>query len=134
MHTKHAGGYIKYMYFVCRIMQGPVTFPSKHVLCDGNINQPSEKVNIAVCRRPSVRLSCVTSVCPTQATKIFGMFLQNLVSGSPLTSRQNTPYYGDRPRGTLPMEGLNEREVVKYSDFGPIDGYISKRCKIGVRR
>jgi len=35
-------------------------------------------------------------------------------------------FYGDCPRGTpLPGE-LNTRGVVKYSDFGPIEGYISE--------
>jgi len=34
--------------------------------------------------------------------------------------------YGDRPRGTPPPSELNERGVAKYSDFGPIDGYISE--------
>ena len=34
-------------------------------------------------------------------------------------------FYGDRPRVTPPSEGLNARRVAKYSDFGPIEGYIS---------
>ena len=35
-------------------------------------------------------------------------------------------FYGDRPRGTpLPGE-LDTRGVVKHSDFGPIEGYISE--------
>jgi len=28
--------------------------------------------------------------------------------------------------GTPPSGGLNAREVTKYSDFGPIEGYISE--------
>jgi len=35
-------------------------------------------------------------------------------------------FYGDRPRGTPPSGELNPREVAKYSDFGPIEGYISE--------
>jgi len=35
-------------------------------------------------------------------------------------------FYGDRPRVTPPSGALNAREVVKYSDFGPIEGYISE--------
>jgi len=35
-------------------------------------------------------------------------------------------FYGDRPRGTPPLGELNTRGVAKYSDFGPIDGYISE--------
>ena len=35
-------------------------------------------------------------------------------------------FYGDRPRGTPPSEDLNARGVAKYSEFGPIEGYISE--------
>ena len=35
-------------------------------------------------------------------------------------------FYEDRPRGTPPSGELNRRGVPKYSDFGPIDGYISE--------
>ena len=45
--------------------------------------------------------------------------------GHPLTSTENftemVPW-----RGTPPPGELNARGVVKYSDFGPIDGYISE--------
>jgi len=34
--------------------------------------------------------------------------------------------YGDRPRGTPTSGELNPRGVAKYSDFGPIEGYISE--------
>ena len=34
-------------------------------------------------------------------------------------------FYGDSPRGTPLSEALNARGVSKYSDFGPIEGYIS---------
>ena len=33
-------------------------------------------------------------------------------------------FYGDRPGGTPPPGKLNTRGVVKYSDFGRIEGYI----------
>ena len=37
-------------------------------------------------------------------------------------------FYGDRPRGTPPAGGggVNARGVAEYSDFGPIEGYISE--------
>ena len=35
-------------------------------------------------------------------------------------------FYGDRSRGTPPSGELNTRGVAKYSDFGPIEGYISE--------
>ena len=34
-------------------------------------------------------------------------------------------FYGDRPRGTPPSGALNARRVAKYSDFRPIECYIS---------
>jgi len=38
-------------------------------------------------------------------------------------------FYGDRPRGTPPSGELNPRGVAKYSDFGPIEGYISETAQ-----
>jgi len=35
------------------------------------------------------------------------------------------------PRGTPPPGELNTKGVAKYSDFGPVEGYISERCKVG---
>jgi len=35
-------------------------------------------------------------------------------------------FYGDYLKETLPPGELNTREVAKYSDFGPIEGYISE--------
>jgi len=34
--------------------------------------------------------------------------------------------YGDRHRGTPPPGELNTRGVAEYSDFGPIQRYISE--------
>jgi len=42
----------------------------------------------------------------------------------PLTCTEN--FYGDRPRGTPASGELNSRRVAKYSDFEPIEGYISE--------
>jgi len=35
-------------------------------------------------------------------------------------------FYRDRPRGTPPSGELNTRGVAEYSDFGPIERYISE--------
>jgi len=35
-------------------------------------------------------------------------------------------FYGDRPRGTPPSEELKTRGIAEYSDFGPIERYISE--------
>jgi len=40
-------------------------------------------------------------------------------------------FHGDHPKVT-PPSGVNARGAAKYSDFGPIEGYISrKRCRTG---
>jgi len=40
-------------------------------------------------------------------------------------------FYRDRPKGTPPPGELNTRGVAKYSDFGPIKGYISETVQDG---
>ena len=67
----------------------------------------------------SVWLSSVTLVRPTQAIEIFG----NILRPSADIHRK---FYTDRPRGTPPPGEFNTRGVVKYSDFGPVEGYISE--------
>ena len=74
-------------------------------------------------RRLSVVCLSVTLVHPTQALVIFGdisMALGTLaIRWRPLKISRICPM------GTLSPGELNTRGVVKYSDFGPIDGYIS---------
>jgi len=78
----------------------------------------------------SVRLSSVcrlsvTFVHPTQAIEILGkLFLRHLVRWPSVDIE--VKFYGDRPRGTLPSGELNTRGVAEYSDFGPIERYISE--------
>ena len=38
-------------------------------------------------------------------------------------------FYEDRPGETPPSGELNKSGVAEYSDFGPIDGYISERVQ-----
>jgi len=69
----------------------------------------------------SVRLSSVTFVRPTQAVQIFGNFstaLDTLAMSLKILRRS--------AQGNPPPGELNTRGVAKYSDFGPIDGYISE--------
>jgi len=63
------------------------------------------------------------------------MFLRRSVPWPPVDIHEKV--YGDSPRGTPPAGGSNARGVgvVKYSDFGSIEGYISetvqdRRCKL----
>ena len=60
----------------------------------------------------------VTLVHPTQAIVNFGNF------STPFGTLAK--FYGDGARGTPPPGELNTRGVAKYSDFGPIEGYISE--------
>ena len=66
---------------------------------------------------PSVCLSSVTFVRPTQATESFGN-----VSTTFGTLRRSF-------QGNPSVKGLNARGVAKYSDFRPVEGYISERVQ-----
>jgi len=86
------------------------------------------KFTFAICCRPSVIcLSSVTFVRPTQAVvQIFRNISMALVTLAIHCIDVRWKFHGDHPRGT-PLAGeLNTRGVAKYSDFGPIDGYISE--------
>jgi len=63
--------------------------------------------------RPSV---CLSVVCrPSSVT---------LVHWPSVDIEEN--FYGDCPKGTPPSGKLNTTGVAKYSDLGPIEGYISE--------
>jgi len=75
-----------------------------------------------ICCRPSVCLS-VTLVHRTQAVEIFC----NISTAFGTLAIRWHPWkkiYGNPPRGTPPPGELNTRGVAKYSDFGPIEGYM----------
>ena len=74
----------------------------------------------SVCRLSSVCLSSVTFVRPNQTIEIF----RNRVRWPSVDIQ--VKFYEDRPRGTPRSGELNRRGVAEYSDFGPIDGYISE--------
>jgi len=52
------------------------------------------------------------------------MFLRHLVRWP--SADIQVKFYEDRPRGTSPSRELNTRRVAEYSDFGPIERYISE--------
>ena len=80
-------------------------------------------VRLSVCRL-SVYLWSVTFVRPTQAVQIFGNISTALGT---LAIRWHLLKISRRSsQGTLPPGDLNTRGIGKYSDFGPIDGYISE--------
>ena len=75
----------------------------------------------SVCRLSVVcRLQSVTFVRPTQAIEIFGNV------STPFGTDIQVKSYGDRLRGNFPSGELNTRAVAEYSDFGPIERYISE--------
>ena len=73
-----------------------------------------------------VRLSVVCNVrAPYSAGRNIRQYFYVIYClGHPLTSTKKM--YGDRPSGTPPVGKLDARGVSKYSDFGPIEGYISE--------
>jgi len=73
------------------------------------------------CRCLSVICLSVTLVRPSQAVEIFQCHLVPWPSVD-----IHRIFYGGRPRGTPPPGGLNTGGEAKYSDFGPIEGYISE--------
>jgi len=75
-------------------------------------------------RLPVVCLS-VTLVHSTQAVEIFGNISTAFSIRWPSADIQEK-FYGDRPRGTYPSGELNTTGVAKYSNFGPIEGYVSE--------
>ena len=83
----------------------------------------------AICCRPSICCLSVTLVHPTQAVVNFGNF--STAFGT-LAIRWHVQKILWRPsQGSPPSGELNLRGVAKCSNFGPIEGYISrKRCKI----
>ena len=87
-----------------------------------NVNSCSCSLYVVV--RPSVCLSSVTFVHPTQRIEIFGNV--STPFNTLVIWRHPGKFYGDRPRGTPPSGELNTRGVAVYSDFGPIGRYISE--------
>ena len=73
----------------------------------------------------SVCLS-VTLVHPSQAVEIFGNFSTPFDTLAIRRADVHGKCYVDRPRGTPPPGELNTKRVAKYSDFGPIERYISE--------
>jgi len=76
-------------------------------------------------RLPVCRLS-VTLVHPTQAVVIFGNISTTFSRLHWPSADMHEKFHGDRPRATPPSGDLNTTGVAKYSDFGPIEGYISE--------
>jgi len=81
-------------------------------------------VRLSVVRLSYVLCLSVTLVHPTQAVVIFGNFSTAFVPWPSIDI--HIKFYGDRPRGAHPPGEINTTGVVKCSDFGPIDGYISE--------
>ena len=95
--------------------------------------------NPSVCCLPSV-----TFVCPTQPVEIFGNVSMPFCTLAKPSTDLHAKYYGQRIRGSTTMcyinshyiteivsveplcRGLNTRGVAKYSDFVPVEGYISE--------
>ena len=91
-----------------------------------NLNSRSRSL-YAIFARPSV--VGLSSVCNPRAPYSAGwnfcvIFLRRLVHWP--STDIHWKFYGDRPGETHPTRELNRRGVAKYSDCGPIEGYISE--------
>ena len=88
-----------------------------------NVNSSSCSLYVVV--RPSVvcRLS-VTFVRPTQTIEIFGNV--STPSGTLAIPDLSVKILRRSSQGTPPSGQLNTRGVAEYSDFGPIERYISE--------
>jgi len=74
-----------------------------------------------------VRLSvvCLQRSCTLlRRFKISAIFLRHLVPWPSVDIQ--IKFYGDRTTEPLRRGKLNTRGLAKYSDFGPIEGYISE--------
>jgi len=80
-----------------------------------------ERSLFAVARPSAV---CLSVVCNVHAPYLGGSSFRQYFYGSRYLA--HCKFHGDRPRGTPPPGELNTRGAAKYSDFGPIDGYISE--------
>ena len=81
----------------------------------------SLSVRLSVCR-----LS-VTFAHPTQAIEIFGNV--STPFGTLAICDLSVKILWRSCQGNPSSEGLNQRRAVKYSDFGPFQGYISETVK-----
>jgi len=86
-----------------------------------NVNSRSRSL-FAVTQLSVICLS-VTLMHPTQAIVIFGDISTALGT---LAIRWRPENFTDMSHGNPSTRELNTRGVVKYSDFGYIDGYISE--------
>jgi len=81
-----------------------------------------------------VRLSsvCLSVVCNVRAPYSGGSNFRQYFYGIGYLGPSidvHWKFHGDRPRGTPPPGELNTRGVAKYSDFGPIDGYLGNGAR-----
>ena len=80
------------------------------------------KLTNAICHCPSVCLSSVTFVHPTQAIEIFGNV--SMPFGTLATHWHPGKILRRSSQGNPSVGELNTRGVAEYSDFGPIKRYI----------
>jgi len=92
-----------------------------------NVNSRSR--SLYAIARLSVCLLSVTLVCPTQAVEIFDNIFMAFgtlaIRWHPLKISWRSVSWRSS-QGNLSARELNTRGVAKYSDFGPVDGYISE--------
>jgi len=91
--------------------------------CTSFLANVNSRLRSLCCRLSVWRLS-VTLVRPTQTVQIFGNVYTPF--GTLDTDWHSRRILRRSSQGNPSVGGLNARGVAKYSDFGPIEGYISE--------
>jgi len=76
-------------------------------------------------QRSAIVIGCRLSVCLSVVCRLWHACIVAKRFKFSAIFNIHLKFHGDRPRGTPPPGELNTRGA-KYSDLGPIDGYISK--------
>jgi len=91
-----------------------------------NVNSQSR----SLCHRPSLCLSVVCNVrAPYSGNWNFRQCFYAIWYHAWPPFDIQVKFYGDRPRVTASLGELNTRGVAEYSDFGPIERYISEMAQ-----
>jgi len=90
--------------------------------------RPNEEPQAKTLQRTTLFLANVNflyhDIAGLRALQFSAMFLRHLVRWPSVDIQ--VKFYGDRLRGTPASGELNTRGVTEYSDFGPIERYISE--------
>ena len=119
------GSYYKIMDKVLQCFLANVNVHVRYMLSPVHVRYMLSPVRLSVCRLSVICLSVVCNVrAPYSGGSNFRQYFYIVrYLGHPSTSSEN---FTEIVPGNPSAGKLNTRGVAKYSDFGPIDGYISE--------